>query len=298
MIKISVIIPHLNDHLRLNECLRRLSLQTVPQASFEVIVVDNGSRSVPVELELKKTLSNLRVISESIPTSYAARNTGISQAQGDVLAFTDSDCLPVAEWLEAGTKALLEAAGEVVIGGQIKVFASNPNLVSAVELWEMQTAFQQQVYVESMHFAATANVFCRKSLFEKVGFFNSQLRSGGDREWGLRVYQQKVPLIYSAEACVWHPARSTLRELSTKMLRVARGHRDIHRLGSIGQDLNTTPTFIQSIVRQWIQIVIVWHRATIKMIRGEYQAYKLFPISLVVFFLRCLHAVRIRLESK
>jgi glycosyltransferase involved in cell wall biosynthesis len=43
---------------------------------------------------------------EARPGSYAARNTGIELARGDILAFTDADCLPAADWIEHGLAAL------------------------------------------------------------------------------------------------------------------------------------------------------------------------------------------------
>src|SRR5687767_14260928 len=95
---VSVIIPVYNDTERLLRCLEALEAQTYPRNRFEVIVVDNGS-DVPVADTLNRHAGCAILVTEPRPGGFVARNAGIERASGEILAFTDADCLPAASWL-------------------------------------------------------------------------------------------------------------------------------------------------------------------------------------------------------
>src|SRR5690606_25863401 len=93
----SVIIPVYRDWYRLQLCLNALSHQSFPRDSFEIIVVNNDPMDIaPVDFKLP---INAMLLVEAKVGSYAARNAAIAVAQGAVLAFTDSDCIPEQDWL-------------------------------------------------------------------------------------------------------------------------------------------------------------------------------------------------------
>ncbi|NJO39555.1 MAG: glycosyltransferase family 2 protein [Cyanobacteria bacterium CRU_2_1] len=219
---VSVIIPVLNDVDRLEICLNALDQQTYPGDRYEVIVVDNGSTESPESLVNKFTQAAFTY--ESQPGSYAARNQGLSVAKGEIIAFTDSDCIPVQNWLETGVKHLLSTPNCGLVAGQITMFFRNSNVPTAVELYDSITYFQQKKYVEEFKCGATANLFTFKTVFETVGSFNSKLMSGGDLEWGQRVFSRGYSIVYADDSCVAHPARHSLAQLYQKTVRVSRGH--------------------------------------------------------------------------
>jgi glycosyltransferase involved in cell wall biosynthesis len=110
ILKVTVIIPAYRDTGRLNACLSALSRQTIPHGDFEVIVVNNDLKEdvlINAEHDFRLT-----VIREEIPGSYAARNSGIRHAKGEILAFTDSDAVPDAGWIENGMAYFPSAGGE------------------------------------------------------------------------------------------------------------------------------------------------------------------------------------------
>jgi glycosyltransferase involved in cell wall biosynthesis len=219
--RVSVIIPVFNDAARLRRCLEALERQTYPRPCYEIIVVDNGSDD-----DVQAALAQARTVvfgSERRPGSYAARNTGIGLATGDVLAFTDSDCLPQPEWLERGVARLCALPQPGLVAGRITLFFQEPERPTAVELFESLTGFPQQKYIDKYHYGATANVFTWRSVVEQVGPFDAALTSGGDREWGQRVHRAGLPLYYAADVEVHHPARRSFAELSRKIVRVTRG---------------------------------------------------------------------------
>jgi glycosyltransferase involved in cell wall biosynthesis len=217
----SVIIPVYNDREGLRVCLEALALQTWPHDRLEVLVVDNGSREPIADLTAR--FGFVRLLSESEPGSYAARNRGLTEARGQLLAFTDADCLPAPTWLEEGARALLEHGGPVVLAGRVEVFAQDPARPTLAEEYELALAFTQRSNARRKHFGVTANLFTTRAAFERVGPFDTRLKSGGDKEWGQRAFAQGVPVAYCDSAVVRHPARRSVRELCQKRARQAGG---------------------------------------------------------------------------
>jgi glycosyltransferase involved in cell wall biosynthesis len=99
---VSVIIPVLDDFERLTKCLRAIGEQTWPLVQLEVLVVDNGSTGDIASVVAPFPF--VRLLHEAKPGSYCARNRALSDARGSILAFTDSDCLPDAVWIEQGVR--------------------------------------------------------------------------------------------------------------------------------------------------------------------------------------------------
>jgi glycosyltransferase involved in cell wall biosynthesis len=221
---VSVIIPVYNDADRLALCLMALDGQTYPRHLLEIVVVDNGSEDDVVEIA--ERFEGVRLLREPRPGSYAARNRGIVEAKGDIIAFTDADCRPTSTWIERAVRHLVDNPGIGVVGGRIEVVAMDPNNPSGVELYEIMTGFPQQRYIEEFRFAATASMFTRMSVFDLVGLFNEELMSGGDREWGMRVHASGFRLRYADDVITVHPARNTLRQLYMKSKRRHAGVRD------------------------------------------------------------------------
>jgi len=212
---VSVIVPVYND-ARLALCLDALAKQSYPAERFEVIVIDNGATQTIV-------LSGVAVLHEPDPGSYGARNRGILAARGDVLAFTDADCIPDQFWLEAGIERLHQKDAPDMIGGAIQLFPLNLERLTAAELFESVWGFPQRVFVEEMSFAATANLFVRRDVFNSVGLFNKRMMSGGDVEWGKRTHRFGMRMVYSDKALVHHPSRRSLAELIVKYRRTCGG---------------------------------------------------------------------------
>lgn len=226
---ISVIIPVFNDRERLQLCLKALENQTYPQELYEVVVVDNAS-----EENIAEVTSQFKQVVLTVETkrgSYAARNQGIKIAKGELLAFTDSDCIPTKNWLEKGVGYLLSASGGAVFAGRIDIFFKNPNKPKAAEVYDKICHLQQKKYVEEQNYGATANLFTYKKVFEKVGLFDPHLKSGGDANWGKRVFSYGYPIVYADDVKVLHPARDSVTQLARKAKRTIGGTFDWNHQG-------------------------------------------------------------------
>lgn len=225
---VSVIIPVFNDADRLKLCLEALERQTYGGDRYEVIVVDNGSTE-----DIKSVVapfSHAVYAHEARPGSYAARNKALTLAQGEILAFTDADCIPAPTWLEHGVRHLLQTPNCGLVAGRIELFFHDPSRPTAVELYDsVKIGFPQQKFLEESNYGATANVFTFRSVMEAVGSFDDTLKSSGDREWGQRVFAAGYQQFYADDAYVSHPARRTWGELHKKVVRITGGHLDLQQ---------------------------------------------------------------------
>ncbi|MDB9516633.1 glycosyltransferase [Roseofilum reptotaenium CS-1145] len=229
---VSVIIPVYNNSQALKKCLASLENQTYPKDCYEIIVVDNQSEE-NVEI-ITNHFPQVILSYEEKPGSYAARNRGISLAQGKIIAFTDSDCIAYETWIEKGVNELLKVTKVGLVGGKIELFFKDDDSPTAIEFYdEINNYLNQKQHIEKKRFGATANVFTLKSIFDDVGVFRDDLKSGGDVEWGQRVSSKGYKLIYSEEASVKHPARSSIKELYKRTIRVVGG---LYDLGTYDQD--------------------------------------------------------------
>lgn len=220
---VSVIIPVWNSTKNLKCCLDLLARQSYQ--NFEVIVVNNGEDSSSL-IDLVSKFDFCKYAREDFPTSYAARNKGLSLAKGEIVAFTDSDCLPTENWIEQGVTSLTNLKKLGIIGGEIRTF-SHSLKPSSIEKFEMLLLLKQKQYVEHWLFAATANVFTYKKIFSQIGYFNRELRSAGDLEWCRRAYYAGFQMKYSHSTIVDHPTQKTLLKFLRKLRRVRGGLFDV-----------------------------------------------------------------------
>lgn len=230
-VAVSVIVPVYNAENTISVLCSSLLSQTYDKGNFEVIFVDNGSSDASLEMLNNFALtSGLRVVvavEAEIPGSYAARNKGVSVSQGELLVFTDADCIPSADWLSMLYDRWVKSKPESVLVGEVVLFAKDAAAPTAVELFEMVYGFNQKHNVNDKGYGVTANLTVARFFFDEVGFFNHRLKSKGDYEWCRRAALKGARLLYVGGAFVRHPARMTLGELFLKVRRVAGGQRDI-----------------------------------------------------------------------
>jgi glycosyltransferase involved in cell wall biosynthesis len=215
---ISVIVPVFEQWHFVPALMERLDRQVLPASRFELLLVDNGSSRIP---EVAWTAYSTRVLCCRKPGSYAARNHGASAARGDILAFTDADCLPSCEWLSK-LQSCLKGSDDLVVAGGIAIAPRNADAPAAAELYDILLGIPQALYVRR-GYGVTANLAVSKDMFDRLGGFDSWRYSGGDAEFCRRAGRAGVELVYCAEALVEHPARETLEELATKVRRIKGG---------------------------------------------------------------------------
>ncbi|MGS0676886.1 glycosyltransferase [Shewanella sp. 125m-1] len=221
-IRVSVIIPTFKDNDRLSLCLDSLVNQSYHESGFEIIVINNDP-NCDIPKRLTEKYNKVIFLNENIKGSYAARNKGVVNSKGEILFFTDSDCIVEQNWINNGVALLDQEPNCVRIGGKVELFYKGASPRSLGEIYESCYAFRQREYIEKQAMAVTANMITYRWLFDKVGLFNAGLLSGGDCEWGRRANDLGFGVKYSEELLVKHPARYSIKEIVIKNRREAGG---------------------------------------------------------------------------
>lgn len=161
------------------------------------------------------------VVLASNQGSYAARNAAIDELPQDIdiVAFTDSDCIPSTGWIREHVEALADAD---MSGGGIEVTLRDKP--SAAEFVDRFRHLKQELYVHGDGYAATANLAVNRRVLAELRF-DPRLRSGGDNDFGRRAREAGFSLVYSPGASVEHPARRSDVEVRRKVHRILDGIR-------------------------------------------------------------------------
>jgi len=220
---ISVVIPVYKDYMGLEDTLQSLKNQTLSEDNYEIIVANDGA-----DRRIRQICEKYGVKMVSISPnqgSYNARNRAIELSKGEYLAFVDADIEVTKDWLERGKEALEKydyVAGDVII--------DKSKLKNIAHYYEYCYGFPIKNYMHLRHFGVTANLFVRRRVFEELGGFDKRLRSGGDVEFGNRVYMAKrFKQVYKRNVIVIHPPRG-YKALIKKMKRVTEGNIQLSKL--------------------------------------------------------------------
>jgi glycosyltransferase involved in cell wall biosynthesis len=256
----SIVIPVRDGASALDSCLTAVTALDYP-APVQVIVVDNASTEDVGAVVARHP--GVRLLNEPRAGSYAARNTGLLAATGEVLAFTDADCRPDRAWLRESVAALRRPPRADMVGGRVELTYREGRPVTGSEWFEWLHGFPQDRYLADQHFAVTASMVTWRSTMDRTGPFDARLLSRGDAEWGQRVAAWGGIQRYAPDAVVLHPARATLRESVAKWRRVARG-RAVNDLGA-GLGARHFAGLALHQVRSWLSTVVgVWQSSHLR----------------------------------
>jgi glycosyltransferase involved in cell wall biosynthesis len=242
--RVSIIVPARNAEVEARRLLAALHAQTASTDSFEIIVVDDASSDATAEQVRADPLARLIELPAAVGP-YPARNVAARTARGDLLAFTDADCIPAPDWIEQGVAAFGPAEVDLIAGAIRIPLGDRP---SAVSLVDAARHLNQELYF-SRGYGATANMWVRRTVFEEIGGFNEQLLSGGDWEFGLRTREAGKKLEYVPAASVDHPPRARPSELVRKGYRIGLGaaQQRVHAEGALR---DARPPWAQ--LRSWL----------------------------------------------
>lgn len=211
--RISIIVPHLNQEDQLRACLESLHAQEGAEGvAREILVVDNGSARPPEAV--CAAWDDVALLSEPTPGPGPARNRGVAAATGDILAFIDADCRAAPGWIAAIVGAL-SRPDRPIVGGDVRVGYAIPGRPSFVEPYENLYAYRNRDYIEKQGFSGTGNLATFPAVWADVGPFGG-IDISEDRDWGLRAGAKGYAIAYVPEMIIYHPARKSFAELTRK----------------------------------------------------------------------------------
>jgi glycosyltransferase involved in cell wall biosynthesis len=231
----SIIIPSYCRPTQLAECLRALSRLEYPRDRFEVIVVDDGG-DAPLDDVVAPFGCNLSLALLRQPNAgpAAARNLGAERARGELLAFTDDDCLPDPCWLTALADTLGRAP-DCMVGGAV-VNAATGRLCSVTS--QLITDLVYRHYnADPLHarFLASNNLALSLRGFREIGGFDPGFRTSEDRELCDRWLHRGRRILYHPAALVRHAHHLNVWSFSRQHFGYGRGAAHFHRLRATRQ---------------------------------------------------------------
>jgi GT2 family glycosyltransferase len=212
--EISVVIATYNRCESLMATLRSLAESQIPAGlSWEVIVVDNNSTDqtrAAVECFIDSGQQNVRYLFEPRQGRVFALNTGIREAKGRIIAFTDDDCIVDSQWI---TSILEEYASDpylAAIGGRVELYDRRDKPMTV-------RVSKQRMLVSSAPFEPCfvpiigCNMAFKRAVFDEIGYFDPALSTGSksgtvadDVDFLYRAYKNGFKVVYSPNVLVYH----------------------------------------------------------------------------------------------
>lgn len=191
--KITVIIPAFNSAQTIDDTLRSIVSQNWPD--LEIIVQDGGSGDHTKVVVGKYPLAISGWQSEPDHGLYDAMNKGISRATGEIVAILNSDDIWMPNTLELVAWVFSRNPDIGVVSGSIEVWEDLPGGANVV----LRSSLLHLYRGMTVQHPAT---FVRRSVYERVGLFNTRYRIGADYDFVLRCLKANIPWMILADILV------------------------------------------------------------------------------------------------
>ncbi|MBN1657081.1 MAG: glycosyltransferase [Anaerolineae bacterium] len=219
---VSVIVPSYNSAPTITTTLRSILAQDVEQP-YEVIVADSSTDQTP-ELVMREFPTVRLYHRNERMQSGTARNLGVSVAQGEILAFTDSDCIVPANWLRRLVEHHRERPAYAAVGGPI-VNGNPQGVVSwAGYLAEFNVHLPVGTRPHNVPHIPTSNVSYKRFVFERyAGFPGNEVVKQVDLLFNRTLHERGEQLLFDPGLPVAHHHREALSDYLHHQLQIGRG---------------------------------------------------------------------------
>jgi cellulose synthase/poly-beta-1,6-N-acetylglucosamine synthase-like glycosyltransferase len=222
---VTVVVPVRNGEQTIQPLLESLQKLDYNRNKVELIVVDGNSTDKTREIVKQYPV---KLIIENRKGLNIARNVGIKNGNGEIVAFTDADCIVPSNWI---TKIVENFKDPIVscVGGSAKAldsdFVSQYADNSIVRLMPFFTKREELEKVKPFfRHPAGCNMAFRRKVVEEVGFFDENIKYGFDEvEFADRVCKAGYKMVLDPEVSVWHKHRSTLGEFLKQNFQYGKG---------------------------------------------------------------------------
>ena len=207
MIEISVVIPAYNAETSMAQCLEALKNQTLTRDAYEIIVVNDGSTDSTASIARSV---GVRVIDQENQGPAVARNEGVKHAEGEIIVFTDSDCIADPHFLAEMTQPFSDSSVMGVKGAyrtrQKRIWAR----FAQVEFMERYAKLSRS---ESIDFVDSYAAAFRKLVFCQVGGFDAHfpVANNEDVDLSYKIARLGHTMVFNPRAIVYHTHPDSFR---------------------------------------------------------------------------------------
>lgn len=254
--KISVVMPVYNEEKNIERTLNAIYENS--ELPYEIIVADGGSTDETVNI-IKSKFPEVKVVNNEKKHAAGGRNAGIKRAKGDVIAFTDGDCIVAEDWIENIRKAF-ENEDVDGIGG--KVLNAPPenryeeywgNLA-----WNLIMNFGDEAYVVDKYTLndafVTANCAYKRELLVKIkGFSNWFANNAEDIDLCWRAMKTGAKLMYIPDVVIYAHNVTTLKGIANKSFRNGYSSSKIQK--KYGSKFNYDPNIYKMLGKNLVGLV-------------------------------------------
>jgi peptidoglycan/xylan/chitin deacetylase (PgdA/CDA1 family)/GT2 family glycosyltransferase len=200
MNELSVVIATRNRAGALRRCLDALADQTLPPASYEVVVVVDGSTDGAPELLARYTVQfDLRIEQQGHRGPAAARNRAVSAAAGEYCLFLEDDVVAEPRLLEEHLRAQREGGGVLALGAlRLRMLARGSRLARQLEIWSAERNRRLDEDDDGPGFRACegANFSAPTAAIRAIGGFDEDLPMGDEVELAYRLERTGLRVAY------------------------------------------------------------------------------------------------------
>lgn len=206
---LSVIIPTKNNAITMKNCLESIFQQDFPD--FEVIVVDGHSKDGTIEIVKSYPA---KVVYEDIGTRGGACNLGANLAKGQIIVFTDGDCVVPRDWFSKIAVKCRDYPSLGVLGGVDLNIETDSVIGKTKGVIEIFRRLKPNNGMKAAFMIKGCNSIYNKEVFLKFGGFDPALRYHEEAELHAKLACKGVEIIYDPSIFVWHHRqRKTLPSL-------------------------------------------------------------------------------------
>lgn len=216
--KVGVVVPVRNNQEMIGECIESLLDQDYPEKDYEIVIVDNNSTDNTAEIIKRYPV---KYVFEGTKGKTNARNKGIKNASGDIIVFTDSDCIADRRWLSEIVREF-EDKDIGGVGGKILGHEVSTRVEKYLEI--LYNAYNQNFSSTSPPRVITGNAAYRRDVLEEVGYFDESFETGEDYDLSWRVFWRGYSIRYAPNAIIYHRHRSSARKLFSQYFGYGKGY--------------------------------------------------------------------------
>lgn len=278
--EVSVIIPVKNGANHIQELLDSLMQVNYEKDKMEIIVVDGKSTDKTREIV---TQYPVQFFTEEKPGLNGARNTGLRHSSGEIIAFTDFDCVISRNWIGKIVENFQNPNVGCVGGNVLGYYEDFLSQYADESIMPVMRIFKKREELDSVmpptHYPAGCNMAFKREALEKAGFFDESIRYGFDEdELVERICRRGFKMILDPEVLVLHKHRASSQNLLKQTFLYGRGLGILLKIKGL-----------KSAFSKWAVLCltgfIFWGALLLSLIVYALLTFSLMPLSVLIFML-------------